>query len=148
MNTDATEHRLRALLGSQYVGVLTTAGVDGQPYPNLVAFAVSEDLRTLVFGTPRSTRKYENMKQNSRVALLVDNRANEADDTRRATVVTAIGQASELTGEARERWLDRLLQKHPHLADFLRDCNTALLQIEAEKYAVVTSFQDVTVLDV
>ena len=67
--TQAIRQRLRELFESQNLGVLATHH-SGQPYASLVAFYATEDLRHLFFVTPKATRKFENLKADSRVALL------------------------------------------------------------------------------
>ncbi|HMK36800.1 MAG TPA: pyridoxamine 5'-phosphate oxidase family protein, partial [Desulfomonilaceae bacterium] len=70
------ETDVRTLLASQKFAVLSTQEED-HPYMNLVAFAESGDLRTILFATTRATRKYGNITAKPGVALLVDNRSNE-----------------------------------------------------------------------
>jgi heme iron utilization protein len=86
---------------------------------NLVAFAETSDLRTILFATTRATRKYGNLSSKSGVALLVDNRSNEVADIREAMAVTIIGSALEVPDSEREG-LDRVyLEKQPHMKEFL-----------------------------
>ena len=134
---------LRTLLQERFVGVLTTANVSGQPYPTLVAYAVSDDLRNLVFATPKATRKYANMKENPRVAMLIDNRRNDAADIREAIAATAIGKVHQLTGNEYEQWYQTFARRHPHLREFVEAPSTALFQLTAEKYVMVNRFQNV-----
>ena len=72
--TKSHEDRLRrlltALFDSQQLAVLATLR-DGQPYCSLVGVAVSENLQDLLFATTRSTRKFENISADNRVALAV-----------------------------------------------------------------------------
>ena len=124
------------------LAVLSTRERD-QPYTNLVCFAATDDLRCLVFATPRATRKYANIKADSRVAMLVDNRANEAADIDKATAVTVLGTARETGGDEKEDLLTRYIDKHPHLQPFASSSTTALFKVEVVKYVVVNSFQHV-----
>jgi heme iron utilization protein len=86
---DNLRTELRALLGSQRLAVLSTHD-EGQPYASLVAFATSSDLSRILFATARTTRKFHNMANDARVALLVDNRSNTERDFHQATAVTVI----------------------------------------------------------
>ena len=72
----------------------TQAG--GKPYGSLVAFAFERDMKTFVFGTPTETRKYRNLKQCDRVALVVDSRAHVSDEINRIEAVTITGKVLEL----------------------------------------------------
>lgn len=135
---------LRELLVSQRLAVLATQG-DGQPYGSLVAFAATSDLKYLLFCTRRSTRKYRNLREDPRVAFLVDNRSNQDSDLQDATAVTATGRAEETTGAEKDRYVGVYLAKHPHLADFVRSPENALVRVEIEDY-VIGGFRSVTTL--
>ena len=89
------KRNLRKLLRSQPLAVLATQN-QGQPYASLVAFASSDDLKSLYFATTRATRKYANLSGDSRVAMLVDNRSNNASDFSLAMAATATGTAVEV----------------------------------------------------
>ena len=134
--------RLESLLKSQPLGVLSTQH-EGRPYANLVAFAATEDLKTLLFATTRSTRKYANIESDSRVAMLIDSRSNKTDDFHSAAAVTATGKAEELGGHERENYVSIYLQKHPHLIDFVNAPSCALFRIEIDTYVLVNRFQEV-----
>jgi nitroimidazol reductase NimA-like FMN-containing flavoprotein (pyridoxamine 5'-phosphate oxidase superfamily) len=133
---------LRKLLRSQLLAVLATQN-QAQPYASLVAFASSDDLKSLYFATNRSTRKYANLSGDSLVAMLVDNRSNKASDFRWAMAATAIGTAEEAHPRERLRALDRYLEKHPHLSDFVHSPSCAFCKIRVRTIFVVTHFQSV-----
>jgi len=134
------------LLASHRFAVLSTQEKD-HPYMNLVAFAETGDLRTMLFATTRATRKYGNITAKSGVALLVDNRSNEVADIREAMAVTIIGTACEVPESLRER-LDRVyLEKQPHMEEFLSSPTTALIKVDVESYVVVSCFENVVTLD-
>ncbi len=86
---------LKDLLSSQPLAVLATQS-NGQPYGNLVAFAATEDLKSLLFATVRNTRKFSNITTDPRVAMVMDSRTNQRIDFRRAVAVTATGIAEEV----------------------------------------------------
>jgi hypothetical protein len=78
-------------MDSERYGVLTTATNSGQPEAALVGFAVTPVLE-IIFDTVRSSRKYPNLKENSRVAFV-------AGCTTEITVQYE-GEAEELEGVA------------------------------------------------
>jgi nitroimidazol reductase NimA-like FMN-containing flavoprotein (pyridoxamine 5'-phosphate oxidase superfamily) len=133
---------IKKLLLSQPLAVLATQS-QGQPYASLVAFASSEDLKTLYFATTRSTRKYANLANDSRVAVLVDNRSNKTSDFRWAMATTATGKAKEVSLAKRKRVLELYLAKHPHLREFVQSPTCALCEIRVQTFFVVTRFQHV-----
>ena len=126
---------LRDLFASQRLAVLATQNA-GQPYGNLVAFAVTDDLRHLVFVTSRNTQKYTNVTENRKVALLVDNRRNKISDFQTAVAVTAMGTAEEITGNEREAMVKIYVDKHPHLINFLNRPDSAVIKVIVSDYIV------------
>ena len=136
---------LAALLGSQRLAVLITAGDEG-PHGSLVAFAAAPELDLLVFATSRSTLKFENLLHHPRVALLVDNRSNAEADFHLAAAVTAYGPARETGGDERTRLEAAYLARHPYLHDFITSPSCALVCVKVERYRLVRRFQDVTLL--
>lgn len=89
------ERVLRALLSERHVGVLATQS-GGQPYASLVAFVADDEMRHLLFATPRPTRKFANLEAEPRVAMLIDSRGNEPEDLHRAAGATAVGSGASL----------------------------------------------------
>jgi heme iron utilization protein len=79
-------------LTSQPLAVLSTHQA-GQPYSNLIAFAATPDLESIFFATTRATRKFANLMADPRVALLIDNRANQEADFAEAAALTVLGSA-------------------------------------------------------
>ena len=147
LSPDELGKKLRETLSAQNLGVLATSG-SGQPHASLVAFVASPDLRTLTFATPRATRKYENLQTASRVAFLVDDSSRSPSDFQQAVAITAYGPAEELRGDQRKAALERYLEKHPFLHDFTHSPSCAILQIQVERYSLVTRFQEVAELEV
>jgi nitroimidazol reductase NimA-like FMN-containing flavoprotein (pyridoxamine 5'-phosphate oxidase superfamily) len=133
---------LAELFGSQGLGVLATHN-EGQPYTSLVAFAATEDLRYLLFATTRETRKFSNIRADSRVAMLVDSRMNQEADFHKAVAATATGVAEEVEGAERNHLLTLYLARHPHLRAFVTAPSCALLRIRVDTYYVVSRFQHV-----
>jgi len=145
---EETKLALRELFAGQRLAVLATHEEGGQPYVNLMAFAVSDDLKSLLLVTSRSTRKYENLEADPRVALMIDNRAHEASDIHEAMAVTVLGEAEEIAGVERDRLLPIYLEKHPHLEAFATAPSCALFRVHVRSYYLVRRFQEVTELHV
>ena len=131
-----------ALLETQLLAVLSTHR-KGQPYANLVAFAVGEKIGEIYFATARSTRKFKNILQDNRIAMLFDNRSNNEADFHSAAAVTGVGKTFELKGAEKKKAEEQYLKRHPFLKDFLQAPTTALLKITITRYIMVTRFQEV-----
>jgi len=134
------EELIQDIANTQYFAVLSTVD-EGHPYSNLVSFAITRDLKSLIFVTDRETRKYRNIKKYNKVALIVDNRTNRPSDIQQATAITAIGNASEETdGESNLRTI--FINRHPQLRQFVNDTHNALIQVNVTEY-IVAGFNQV-----
>lgn len=136
------KQRLQELLRSQRLAVLSTHQ-HNSPYASLVGFVATDDAKYLLFATLRSTRKYANLCQNDRVAMLIDSRSGQDADFHAAIAVTATGTAQEVPEHDREAMLALYLSKHPHLEDFVKAPSCALIRMEVEVYYLVSQFQHV-----
>ena len=141
-NDVAIQKTLKDLMAVQRVAVLATHN-DGLPHGSLVAFVVADDLRDVVFATSRATRKFANLSKDARVALVIDNRTNQEADFQQAIAVTVSGKASEVSADEHARWLERYLQRHPCLQEFVQSPTCALVRVRVEKYNLVERFQNV-----
>ena len=136
---------LKCILTSQYLAVLNSLS-EGLPYSNLVSFATTDDLKSLVFTTDRNTRKYRNIRENNNISLLIDNRANQPSDLDRAIAITVIGIAQEVL--MNNSSLQAIfLHRHPQLKGFVGQLNTALVLITVREYIIAgfNKMQRVTV---
>ena len=140
--TQAIHQQLSKLFESQNLGVLASHR-SGQPYASLIAFYATEDLKHLFFVTPTTTRKFENLKADSRVAILVNSSTNQTSDFHQAISVTAVGKAEVVAGPDRDPVIGQYLAKHPHLEEFVRSPSCALVRVTVNSYYMVKNFQNV-----
>jgi nitroimidazol reductase NimA-like FMN-containing flavoprotein (pyridoxamine 5'-phosphate oxidase superfamily) len=136
------QKRLRELFDSQNLAVLATHNKE-QPYASLVAFVAAEDLKRIYFVTPKTTRKFANLKADGRVAVLINSAANQSSDFHQAISVTAVGDAKEINGPERQQLLRSYLLKHPHLEEFAKSPTCALVRVTVKSYYMVRNFQKV-----
>jgi nitroimidazol reductase NimA-like FMN-containing flavoprotein (pyridoxamine 5'-phosphate oxidase superfamily) len=128
------EDLLKEIVGTQYFAVLNTLG-QGLPYSNLVSFAITDDLRSLVFVTGRKTQKYRNIQDNRNISLLIDNRTNKPSDTSRAMAITVIGTAREEINN-KDLFQAILLARHPQLKHFVEAPNSAIMLVTVREYSL------------
>jgi heme iron utilization protein len=128
------EKILRELLRTQYFAVLNTLG-EGLPYSNLVSFAITGDLNSLIFVTDRNTRKFRNIIGNSNISLLIDNRTNRPSDISQAIAVTVIGAAHE-EREKKNSLKEIFLARHPQLTQFVDEPNNAMMLVAVSEYII------------
>jgi nitroimidazol reductase NimA-like FMN-containing flavoprotein (pyridoxamine 5'-phosphate oxidase superfamily) len=140
-NLEELSDLIKRVLASQRFAVLATQS-EGQPYGNLIAFAEAENLRSLLFVTSRNTRKYSNILVSKKVAVLIDNRTNQALDLNNAVAITALGTIEEATTRNKRHLSDIYLSEHPQLKDFLYKPSNAMMKVSVTDYIVAT-FQSV-----
>lgn len=138
---NGTLDQIRGLFDSQNVAVLATQK-NGQPYASLVFFAATPDLKEIVFLTPDTTRKYEHLIHNPKVAMLINNTTNQIEDIDVASSVTATGTAESLKYKEKY-YMDLYLNRHPHLKSFSDSPANALVRITVDRYVLVNKFQNV-----
>lgn len=135
--------QIDTLMIKQPYAVLCTQG-EQQPYGSVIAFAASRELNAVVFATPVATRKFRLLSECNRVALVVDNRTESPDDLSHIHAITATGKAVILKqNSAIAAWQKILIDKHPHMHDFICAPSTALVLIKIVRYLHVTRLQEV-----
>ena len=139
----ATRERIRALLDEQPFAVLCTQG-DSQPYGSVIAYAYSDDLRSVAFCTPVATRKYRLLSECENVALVVDSRCQHLGNMMEVEALTATGRAVQLESSPEyECWAERLIARHPQLRVFVAAPSSALFRLDIVRYLHVSRFQEV-----
>jgi nitroimidazol reductase NimA-like FMN-containing flavoprotein (pyridoxamine 5'-phosphate oxidase superfamily) len=139
--------RLRSFNKYQYFCVLATND-KGQPYTSLISFAIAPDLKKVIFATPKDTRKYKNILNTKKVAILIDNRSSTQKKLMATEAVTIIGTARYVRGgKLRDELAAIYLKKHPDLEEFIQSDTTALIVVEATRCIHVGKFQTISVWD-
>jgi len=137
---------VKRLCASQQLCVLATQS-EGQPYSNLVAFAETDELRSLIFVTNRNTRKYTNAISNDKVAMMIDSRTNQPSDFNTALAVTALGTVEEVAGSEHDAIASIYISKHPYLVEFVNMPDQALMRVKVTEY-VIAHFDRVQVIHI
>ncbi|MCF8069680.1 MAG: pyridoxamine 5'-phosphate oxidase family protein [Desulfobacterales bacterium] len=145
-NLEHIKKNILALFSKQKLATLSTAK-DDKPYASLVAFVGDRNLKTILFATARTTRKFSNLASNLNVALLINNSRNDESDFHEAMAVTVTGTAEVLSETEKIRHMDRYLATHPYLADFVSQPTCALISVKASRYFLVENFQKVMILN-
>jgi nitroimidazol reductase NimA-like FMN-containing flavoprotein (pyridoxamine 5'-phosphate oxidase superfamily) len=138
---------LARLLADQRFAVLSTLTKDGI-HSCLIAFAADDALRSLFLCTPKATRKYTNLRDHPNVTMLVHNSSNQGGDITQAMAASIAGRAREVDAAGRLAALERFLSKHPHMAEFARTPSVAIIEVQIDRFDLVTHFQDVAILHV
>lgn len=128
-------------LDANQFAVLATQS-EGQPHTSLVAITPIDGVRTLLFATYRSTRKYRSISMDGRVSLFFGAQATEPFVTQRP-LLTAHGFASEAPDDKRREMAAAHADRHPYLLDLLGSTDAALVCVEVAAYQLVRSIDDV-----
>jgi heme iron utilization protein len=136
--------RLRILNSLERHAVLATEA-NRMPYTSLIAYAMTPDMKGLLFATPRKTSKYKNLLKNRNVSLLIDTRAQTGGDYMKTEALTLLGAAMPVRrGRKRDNLSGILIKKHPDLAEFIQSETTALVLVEISYCYHISSFQTVS----
>ena len=122
------------VIEDQYFAVLSSVA-NNRPYNNLVAFASTEDFKSLIFATGRATAKFARIKNNNHVSLLIDNRTNQPSDISQAIAIAALGIAIELL-ENEEHFKVLFIRRHPQLSNFIQEPGVALVMVKVSEYII------------
>lgn len=133
---------ISSLLATQKLAVLATHS-HGQPHASLVAFTATADGREILFATTRTSRKYANLQQDPRAALLLDSRSQREADFHEAKALAAKGRVREITGPQRDTLAALFLSKHLHLREFIGSPSCALMALQVQVYELASRFQQV-----
>lgn len=147
LNNTPVSSAIQDLFSTQRVGVLATLS-DQSPYCNLVAFTPDDDLKILLFATPRATQKYRNVMHSHRVAFLVDNRTGGGIDFTEGIAVTALGTVHEAPPEKDPMLRQHHCRRHTALSGFILHPDCALLVMQVDIYIVTRGVAGTTVYHV
>ncbi len=136
--------KMRSILWDQLYAVLATNDGSG-PHSTIVSFVPADDLRSIIFPTPSSTRKYRNLMENPKVSFFVDDRSNDSERLTQICGIEARGEARLLKNSERSQYERIYRSRHPNLDDFAK--NSELFCIDVSRYDVVAGFQNVFVIE-
>ena len=133
---------IEEIFKSRRFAVLATEG-DGQPHASLIAVTPMEGFRKLIFATYRNTRKYHNLANNGKVAVLVESIIINRSGLQESFVLTAFGHVEEIEVIEKNIVFEAHLERHPELLSFMKSEDCSLLQIKVDTYQVVRGIDDV-----
>ena len=137
------EDDIRNLCESQPFAVLATQG-KSISNASLISFAISSDLKYIVFATPIKTGKFDLITEQENVSILVDDRSLQQDRINQISALTIIGKGKVLYDESDiVEWAELLTIKHPNLNSFVKSPTTSVIIVEVVRYLYVKKFQEV-----
>ena len=144
MNNEEKIKKIIKLVSEQSFFILCTQG-DSQPYGSLIAYVFTNDLKNFFFATSKNTRKYALLSKCPKVAVVIDGRCKNQDEFMKIDVLTATGNAVQISENEKdfEKGISLLKNRHPYLNKFLGSDYTVLFRLDVENFIYVTHFQEV-----
>jgi len=114
--------KIRAVIREQSTCVLATAS-ENRPHCSLMAYATNASCDQIYLMTLKNSRKYQNMRENHSVSLLIDTRQETNKSGHTETIaLTVSGRFDTITKDAERNQIRKeLSRKHPALKDFLEN---------------------------
>jgi len=141
-NQNISKDFVEEALRTNDLGVLATEG-DGQPHASLIAVTPMDDCGHLIFATYRSTRKYKNLINNGKLAILFENRSIKSLSQPYITVVTAFGYAKEVDIADSDSARNAHLLRHPELESYLLGTDCTIFVVKVNAYQMVRGIDDI-----
>jgi len=113
-----------------------------QPHASLIAVTPMEGNLILLFATYRNTRKYTNLLQNGKVAVLFENKSLQKINFQDITVMTAYGQAEEVVSHTKKDLMAHM-SRHPDMKTFFLSNDCAFFRVIVDAYQLVQGIDDV-----
>ena len=135
-----TEYIEKVIQDIRFAVLVTENG--GQPYASLIAVTPMDGNLILLFATYRNTRKYTNLLQNGKVAILFENKSLQEVNFQNITVLTAYGQAEEVVGHTKTDLMAHM-SRHPDMKTFFLSNDCAFFRVKVEAYQLVQGIDDV-----
>ena len=131
------KEKAKALLGSQVLAVLCTQGETG-PYASLMAYCFHPEENSVFMVTRKGTKKYRNISDFPRVALLVDDRCPLAGSPGEAIpALTIQGTVTVEAGENEHDIRKQLGSRLPSLQMLLEDPESVLMRIVLDRFLLL-----------
>jgi nitroimidazol reductase NimA-like FMN-containing flavoprotein (pyridoxamine 5'-phosphate oxidase superfamily) len=130
--------RMKALAREKDICVLATVS-GSKPHCSLMAYATDDNCLEFYLVTHRHTAKYRNLMENPNVSLLMDTREEHQGAGRPHGKALTVSGTFEPTADAgkRKRVRARLLERHPHLRDFMNDPDAEPICIKVTSFLLL-----------
>jgi len=125
--------KARALIREAHTCVLATSSAN-HPHCSLMAYATNASCDEIYMITTKNSRKYQNMRENPVVSLLIDTRERGSKSGHAETMALTVSgkfQAVETDSE-RQRVREALSRKHPDMKGFFENSQGEPVRIAIE----------------
>ena len=133
---------IEGVIKTSRFAVLATES-DGQPHTSLIAITPADGFRQLIFATYRNTRKYRNLLQNSKVALLIEGESVNINGLKEKVVLSIIGHTEDISIAENKAAFKAHLKRHPQMESFMLSSDCALIKVIARSYQFVSGIDEI-----
>ncbi len=134
---------MKKLAKEKDICVLATVS-GGKPHCSLMAYTTDDDCSEIYMATYRNTKKFRNLMENPSVSLLIDTREEHKGSHRpEAKAMTVSGAFETLQdNQKKSRVKTRLLNRHPHLKEFLDHPDAEIICIKIRSFLLLDGLTD------
>ena len=135
--------KMKNLVHKKDICVLATVS-GNEPHCSLMAYVADENCREVYMATHKNTKKYRNLTENPMASMLIDTREENSRAGRTETKALTVGgvfQGIEDAGK-RELVLARLLERHPHLREFVYHQDAEILRFRITSFLLLDGLTD------
>ncbi len=135
--------KMKDIIRKNDLCVLATVS-EGRPHCSLMSYVPDDEAVEIYMVSHRESMKYINLTRNPAASLLIDTREDEAGRKRSSIkALTVRGEFRTVSDpEKKDVVRLRLLEKHPHLADFLNDPGAEIFCIRAKSFQLLDGPRD------
>ena len=144
---DTITKKVIELTKNQHFGIISSLDKLNKIESNLISFAMSEDLKSLIFYTPKTSKKYNRIVGNDNVCIYINNTINEGRD-----ISKALGISVSANYNAKPQNLAELSllysRKLPFMMGFVNSQSFTPIVVSIDTIEVTLRFQEVVVLKI
>ncbi len=117
----------------------------GDAHCSLMSYVTDDECHEIYMISHKKTKKYANLIANPSVSLLIDTREEDRENRRtNVKALTIMGEFQNIVDLSQKDHLrSSLLQKHPHLIDFMNDPDAEIFSIKIKSFQLLDGVKDV-----
>jgi nitroimidazol reductase NimA-like FMN-containing flavoprotein (pyridoxamine 5'-phosphate oxidase superfamily) len=135
--------KMKDIVRGNSLCVLATVA-EGKPHCSFMSYVADDECHEIFMISHKQTKKYTNVMANPSVSLLIDTREEAIGDRRqKVKALTVEGEFQSINDSIKKDLIRvRLLQKHPHLIDFIKDPCAEIFSIKIKSFQLLDGVKD------
>jgi general stress protein 26 len=127
--------KIKDFVRNKNIAVLSTAS-GNKPRCSLMAYITNETCEEIYMVSHKNTTKFNNLKNNPLVSLLIDSR--ETQPRSNAQALTIAGVFIPLVDENKKQKIgERMLNSFPHMKDFIQHPESEIIRIKINSFLLL-----------